>query len=41
MSLSDAVGIYDGETALHIAIVNRDYTLVRFLVEVSKRASRI
>ena len=26
-------GRYDGETVLHMAIVNRDYPLVRFLCE--------
>jgi hypothetical protein len=30
----DAPGTYEGETALHIAIVNRDVDMVKFLVQV-------
>jgi ankyrin repeat protein len=29
----DPAGLYEGETALHIAIVNRDFDMVKFLVQ--------
>jgi ankyrin repeat protein len=31
----DPPGTYEGQTALHIAIVNRDFDMVKFLVQVS------
>lgn len=30
----DPPGQYEGETALHIAVVNRDFDMVKFLVQV-------
>lgn len=33
-SLHDPPGTYEGQTALHIAIVNRDMDMVKFLVQV-------
>jgi hypothetical protein len=33
-SLHDPPGTYEGQTALHIAIVNRDVDMVKFLVQV-------
>jgi ankyrin repeat protein len=30
----DPPGTYEGQTALHIAIVNRDFDMVKFLVQV-------
>jgi hypothetical protein len=33
-SIHDPPGTYEGQTALHIAIVNRDMDMVKFLVQV-------
>lgn len=33
----DAPGQYEGETALHIAIVNRDFDMVKFLIQVRSK----
>lgn len=32
-SVSDAPGLYEGETAIHIAIVNRDLDMTKFLIQ--------
>jgi len=32
----DTPGTYEGQTALHIAIVNRDFDMVKFLVQVGE-----
>jgi hypothetical protein len=32
-SQHDAPGLYEGQTALHIAVVNRDFDMVKFLVQ--------
>eukprot|EP00882_Tetradesmus_deserticola_P030707 GHRQ01034606.1.p2 GENE.GHRQ01034606.1~~GHRQ01034606.1.p2 ORF type:complete len:145 (-),score=36.35 GHRQ01034606.1:7-441(-) len=36
----DPPGTYEGQTALHIAIVNRDFDMVKFLVQVSGKLAR-
>jgi hypothetical protein len=37
----DPPGTYEGQTALHIAIVNRDFDMVKFLVQVSGKFAAI
>jgi hypothetical protein len=32
----DPPGTYEGQTALHIAIVNRDFDMVKFMVQVGR-----